>query len=155
MRFERLQHNLREFIRIRGGKRKPVLSMQSSMPEAGKQIRQIRRMASLLGAELLYLYSYNNRAGHLKGGGRDNTVPLQERFCYRLLFVAWDGTMYPCSHDIKGDQPLGSILDLGFRDIRKQNFPICAQCTIGDQQAIRSSPLRKNRLRHAFRRLFH
>ena len=133
MQFETLQRNLEQFLEVRGGRKKPVLSLQSSMPGVKKQRRTIMQIASLLGVEIVRLYGFNNRAGLLPDPEEGGRVPMADRFCYDKVMIAWDGTIYPCSHDIKGMHPLGNLVDAGFDAIRKEDYPMCADCTICDR----------------------
>ncbi|MBW1743294.1 MAG: radical SAM protein [Deltaproteobacteria bacterium] len=137
MQFERLKRNLEQFLEVRGGRKKPVLSLQS-----------------LLGVEIVRLYGFNNRAGLLPYPEKGGRVPMADRFCYDKVMIAWDGTIYPCSHDIKGMHPLGNLLDAGFDAIQKEDYPMCANCTICDQDENKRYKVWKNVLRHKMLRVF-
>jgi MoaA/NifB/PqqE/SkfB family radical SAM enzyme len=152
--FERLKRNLEQFLEVRGGRKKPVLSLQSSMPGVKKQKRTIMQIASLLGVEIVRLYGFNNRAGLLPCPERGGRVPLADRFCYDKLMIAWDGTIYPCSHDIKGMHPLGNLTDAEFAAIPKEDYPMCATCTICDQNENKRYNVWKSVLRHKMLRTF-
>ena len=93
MKFEKLQKNLEQFLEVRGGRKKPELSLQSSMPGVKKQKRTIMQIASLLGVEIVRLYGFNNRAGLLPGPEKEGRVPMADRFCYDKVMIAWDGTI--------------------------------------------------------------
>ena len=154
MQFERLKKNLEQFLEVRGGRKKPLLSLQSSMPGVKKQKRTIMRIASLLGVEIVRLYGFNNRAGLLPGPEKGGRVPMAERFCYDKVMIAWDGTIYPCSHDIKGVHPLSNLVDAGFAAIQKEDYPMCANCTICDQDENKRYKVWKSVLRHKMLRVF-
>ena len=154
MKFEKLQENLEQFLEARGARKKPVLSLQSSMPEVKKQKRAIMQIASLLGVEIVRLYGFNNRAGLLPGSEGGGHVPRADRFCYDKVMIAWDGTVYPCSHDIKGVHPLLNLVDAGFDAIQKEDYPMCANCTICDQDENKRYKVWRNILRHRMLRVF-
>ena len=154
MQFEKLKGNLEQFLEVRGGRKKPVLSLQSSMPGVKKQKRRIMQIAFLLGVEIVRLYGFNNRAGLLPDPERGGRVPMADRFCYDKVMIAWDGTIYPCSHDIKGMHPLSNLADVGFDAIQKEDYPMCANCTICDQDENKRYKVWKNVLRHKMLRVF-
>lgn len=152
MRLARLQENLRGFLDQRGRRRTPALHMQSSMPGALEQKRKVLRLAAALGVERVAFYTFNNRAGHIEGADSENAVALALRFCYPMLFVAWDGTFYPCSHDLQGVQPLGSVLSDSLCDIEKRDYPLCRHCTICDGKGMKEYRIWRVVLRDAWRR---
>ena len=154
MQFDILKRNLEQFLEVRGGRKKPVLSLQSSMPGVKKQKRTIMHIASLLGVEIVRLYGFNNRAGFLPGPQEGGRIPMGDRFCYDKLMVAWDGTIYPCSHDIKGMHPLGNLADGGFAAIQKKDFPMCATCTICGEDENKRYKVWRSVLRHKMLRVF-
>ncbi|MFC1888279.1 radical SAM protein [Thermodesulfobacteriota bacterium] len=158
MKWDRLVNNIQEMINVRGEGRRPVLSLQSSMPGIRTQRKKIMDVASVLGMETVLLYGFNNRAGYLEDGGEDETtdvIPLVDRFCYPLFFVAWDGTIYPCSHDIKGTQPLGNIEDRSLDEVKKADYPICMRCTICDRKGMKQYKVWKNIFRYKWKNIFH
>jgi len=152
--FERLKKNLEQFLEVRGRRKKPLLSLQSSMPAVRKQKRRIMQIASLLGVEIVRLYGFNNRAGLLPGPEKGRRVPMTDRFCYDKLMIAWDGTIYPCSHDIKGMHPLSNLVEAGFDAIRKEDYPMCGNCTICDRDENKRYKVWKSVLRHTMLRAF-
>jgi sulfatase maturation enzyme AslB (radical SAM superfamily) len=154
MQFEKLKRNLEQFLEVRGGRKKPVLSLQSSMPGVRKQKRRIMQIASSLGVEIVRLYGFNNRAGLLPGPEKGGHVPIEDRFCYDKVMIAWDGTIYPCSHDIKGVHPLGNLVHAGFDAIQKEDYPMCANCTICDRDENKRYKVWKSVLRHKMLRTF-
>jgi MoaA/NifB/PqqE/SkfB family radical SAM enzyme len=153
MRFDQLKENIRGFIEARGENPRPVLSLQSSTPDVENQKKEILKIGSALGIEVVQFYAFNNRAGYLPQGLEANTIPLTRRFCYKILFIAWDGTIYPCSHDIKGTQPLGNICRVSLDEVRKEDYPLCAPCTICGTQGLREHTIVKNVFRYKVRRL--
>jgi hypothetical protein len=153
MSFEKLAENVRGFLEVRGKNARPLLSLQSSTAETKAQKDVTLGIGASLGAEVVRFYGFNNRAGYLWEEAETNTVPLARRFCYRMLFVAWDGTIYPCSHDIKARQPLGNVclgpLDTG----QKRDYPLCVHCSICNNQGLKSHKIWRNVLRYKLRRL--
>jgi hypothetical protein len=153
MRFKQLEENVHGFIEARGSNPKPLLSLQSSTEGVETQKREIFKIGSALGMEVVQFYSFNNRAGYLQEGTDLNPIPLSHRFCYKILFIAWDGTIYPCSHDIKGRQPLGNVCLFSLDEIQKQDYPLCAHCTICITQGWKEHKIVKNILRYKLRRM--
>ena len=139
MRFNKLERHVKSFIKKRNDKKKPTLVLQTSMPDALEHKTIVMKIAADLGFEKLNIYPFNNRMGYLKHENDNvNHIPLLNRFCYPFLFVAWDGNIYPCSHDIKGLNVLGSILDIEFDKVVKEDYAICASCTICDNKGLKS-----------------
>ena len=155
MRFDTLESNLSTFREVRGAKARPRLSLQSSMPDNNTRKREIVKVASSLGVEILQLYPFNNRAGHIEETGGENRIPLEKRFCREMLFVTWEGVLYPCSHALGGADPLGSVHDVDLKAIVKQDYPMCADCTICDAKGLKRQKIWSNVLRHKVRSLFH
>jgi len=153
MSFKTLEENIADFIQARGKRAKPRLSLQSSMPEVMKTKKRLMRIASMLNVERVKLYGFNNRAGNLEPAGESPAIPLMDRFCCPVLFVAWDGTLYPCSHDIKGRQPLGHVLDVAFDEIEKEDYPICRGCTVCDAEGMKEFKVWRTIVRHRLRRI--
>ena len=153
MRFKTLEENIAGFIQARGRRVKPRLSLQCSMPEAMKTKKRLMRIASMLDVETVKIYGFNNRAGNLEGAGESPGIPLMDRFCCSVLFVAWDGTLYPCSHDIKGRQPLGHVLDFAFDEIEKEDYPMCRGCTVCDEEGMKEFKIWSAVVRRRLRRI--
>ena len=154
MKYERLASNIREFRKARGKRKRPVLSLQSSMPGIKEEKKRIMGVASTLGVEMVQLYGFNNRAGYVEDEGRSGSdTPLGQRFCYPLLFIAWDGTIYPCSHDIKGTQPLGKIGEVSLGEVEKTDYPMCARCTVCEEDEMKRHKIWKNLWRHRLQSL--
>ena len=131
MRFNKLEDNINSFIKMRKDKKKPTLVLQTSMPKAIEHKDKVMKIAVKLGFDKLQIYPFNNRTGYLKDENDNaNNTPLSHRFCFPLLFIAWDGIIYPCSHDIKGRIVLGNILNIEFDKVKKENYSICERCTI-------------------------
>ena len=153
MRFKTLEENIAGFIQARGKRAKPRLSLQSSMPKAIKTKRRLMKIASILNFERVKIYGFNNRAGNLESVGQSQGIPLLDRFCCSVLFVAWDGTLYPCSHDIKGRQPLGHVLDFSFDEIEKEDYPICGGCTVCDAEGMKEFKVWRTLVPNRLRRI--
>lgn len=153
MRFETLKENIAGFLQARGKRAKPRLSLQSSMPEAIKTKRRLKRIASAVNVERVKIYGFNNRAGNLESVRQSQGIPLLDRFCCSVLFVAWNGTLYPCSHDIKGRQPLGHVLDVAFDEIQKEDYPICGGCTVCDAEGMKEFKVWRTVVRNRLHRI--
>jgi MoaA/NifB/PqqE/SkfB family radical SAM enzyme len=153
MSFKTLEENIAGFIQARGKRPKPRLSLQSSMPDVMKTEKRLMRIASLLNVERVKFYGFNNRAGNLEPAAESPAIPLMDRFCSPILFVAWDGILYPCSHDIKGRQPLGHVLDVAFDEIEKEDYPICRGCTVCDAEGMKEFKVWRTIARQRLRRI--
>ena len=78
---------------------RPLVTVQATIlqgVETGTLVRQWHRR----GVDGVNLYPLNNRAGGLDStglypGSPDGTLPMEDRFCYPLVFIAWDGAVYP------------------------------------------------------------
>ena len=126
---------------------RPKVTVQSTIlkgVDTGAFVRQWQRR----GVDGVNLYPLNNRAGDLDDpdlypGAPEASLPLEKRFCYPLVFVAWDGAVYPCSHDLKGEARLGSVVDNGGdgpldpASLKKEDYSICRGCDISGAQGLR------------------
>jgi len=125
LKFDRLLDNLKEVLATDG---RPVLSVQSLLHDEDYN-RRFREFYLDLGVDYIQFFRRNNRSGNLDVEC-SRQVPFSERFCRTLIFIANDGRIFPCSHDVRRRTCLGTVTDTPLQSIEKVEHDLCRNCDI-------------------------
>jgi MoaA/NifB/PqqE/SkfB family radical SAM enzyme len=139
--FERANRHVREIVHAAGGQM-GVFANVSVTPLTRPHLPEIRQHLQDLGVQHVVFALCHNRGGFLPDCDICDTPlpPSGQGRCdvFRdTLYVAWDGRVLSCCHDLRGEGQVGDLLQEGLIPIlaRKQRileegvrFPMCARC---------------------------
>jgi pyruvate-formate lyase-activating enzyme len=140
--FERARENLKTALEISQNTRTLVAANVSVTRQTQGRLAEIRGFLQEAGVERIYFSKCHNRGGFLKGDLVCDTPPPPAGLgrCDILrntLFVAWDGRVLSCCHDLAGAnligdtraEPLAEILQKRQKILSKGvKYEICASC---------------------------
>jgi sulfatase maturation enzyme AslB (radical SAM superfamily) len=139
--FERAEKYLADAVRQAAGRMKVVANV-SVTRQTRPHLAAIRRYLEAAGVDDISFSKCHSRGGHLKGTGICDT-PMPPAGTLRCdifdgtLFVAWNGDVLACCHDLDGVAKLGNLAtdDLAAIAAYKQGlkgqgaiFAMCAAC---------------------------
>lgn len=138
---EKADVRIRELVRS-GGPGMHVAANVSVTPDTRDHLAEICDHLHHLGIQDVNFSLCHNRGGHLKDVSVcDTPLPPTGRGCCDIfagtLFVAWNGQVLACCHDLHGEGVIGdlvtgdlaTILDRKQRIVRQGvHFPMCEEC---------------------------
>jgi hypothetical protein len=148
---ERADANIRELVRAAGG-RTNVVANVSVTPRTRSHLPEIRARLRGLGVAEVGFSLCHNRGGHVDDSAVCDTgsLPVGQERCdifENTLFVAWNGDVLSCCHDLQGLGRLGSLVGDRIGNIvdkrravleRGLPFPMCKECN--DTYRIANDP---------------
>jgi hypothetical protein len=138
---ERADANIRELVRAAEG-RTQVAANVSVTPRTRSHLPEIRARLRDLGVTQVGFSLCHGRGGHLNDPAACDTgsLPVGQERCdifEDTLFVAWNGDVLACCHDLAGLGRLGSLVEDRLGDIVEKRravlerglpFPMCKEC---------------------------
>ena len=92
------------------------------------------------GINEVVIHPCNNRAGYLQSNGlsadRISANPFSGRYCRMILFVGWNGDVFPCSHDLEGLYKFGHITEMKESWLVKEKVKLCDSCNLTNLENI-------------------
>ena len=139
--FQRAQTHLQDLVRRADGRAR-ITANVSVTRQTQSRLKQIRCYLQDLGVSTIIFSKCHSRGGHLNDPQLCTTPlpPVATSRCNMFdhtLFVAWNGDILACCHDLDGIGRLGNLLtgDLAEIDRLKQSycgkgavFAMCAKC---------------------------
>ena len=141
LQFERANQHVREIVHAAGQEMR-VHANVSVTPLTRPHLAEIKRHLQRLGVQEIVFAMCHSRAGYLDDcticdtpmppGGEGRCDVFRE-----TLYVAWDGRVLACCHDLAGEGQVGDLLqeEVGTILARKRRiveegvrFPMCARC---------------------------
>ena len=94
------------------------------------------------GIDKITVQACNNRGGfyddsNMKSALPGSQVQFEQRYCNLMLFIAWNGYVFPCSHDLHGKYSLGHVQDMNREWLSKKQTPMCADCDLTNLNEVR------------------
>jgi sulfatase maturation enzyme AslB (radical SAM superfamily) len=138
---ERADANIRQLVRAAEGRVRVVANV-SVTPQTRGALPQIRARLRDLGVDEASFSLCHNRGGHLDDPTACDAGPLpvgRERcdIFADTLFVAWNGDVLSCCHDLAGEGRMGSLCTAPLQAIVEERqrllaqglpFPMCEKC---------------------------
>ncbi len=107
---------------------RPIVSVQSILRDT-QYNESFKTFYFNMGVDIVQFFTLNNRSGLLYKKEAQR-IPSEDKFCRELIFIGFDGGIFPCSHDIKRTTRLGSVMDTPLQPIEKIEHNICKRCDI-------------------------
>ena len=113
--FERAMKNISQAVEASRGSSMVVAANVSVTRQVQGRLAEIKKYINDMGIEAIAFSQCHNRGGFLKGDLICNTPPLpalQSGRCdifHNTLFVAWNGDVLACCHDLAGGTRLGNL----------------------------------------------
>ncbi len=113
------------------------------LDETNEHFKTFKNFWFKRGIDEIILHPCNNRGGYYQDKSR-HSGKLEKGiapYCRHMLFVAWNGDVFSCSHDIKGKYKLGAIDALQQSWLKTAHIPLCNTCNISSFKIIKSNNL--------------
>jgi MoaA/NifB/PqqE/SkfB family radical SAM enzyme len=98
-------------------------------------VHEIRRYLNNIGITEIAVTPVNNRGGKVPADICDRPVTVADRcnIYDGILFVAWNGDVLTCCHDLTGERPIGNLILEDIETILERKgewtpFDLCATC---------------------------
>ena len=141
--FERAAAHLRSATEMSRGTRMEVAANVSVTKQTQSKLVEIKDYLNHVGIETIFFSKCHNRGGHFNNPFVCDTLmpsPSDKPRCdifTNTLFVAWNGDVLSCCHDLAGTNELGNLISNQLEEILRLrqgiaekgvSFEICREC---------------------------
>jgi MoaA/NifB/PqqE/SkfB family radical SAM enzyme len=138
-RFDKVLANVRYIVEKKRQGWDLKLKIQTTVLEQySAEMNAFRDFWFAQGIDEIVAHPCNNRGGHYKGNEFVKGEPVDKAtaYCSFMLFVAWNGDIFSCSHDLAGDYKIGNIQFLEKSWTDKARIPLCETCNISSFKVL-------------------
>lgn len=138
-RFDKVVENVRYMVEKKKQGWDVLLKIQTSViEEFSQEMNEFRDFWFDMGIDEIVAHPCNNRGGHYKGNQFVKGEPIDKAtaYCSFMLFVAWNGDVFSCSHDLAGDYRIGNIREIEKSWTDSARIPLCDTCNISSFRVI-------------------
>ena len=137
--FEKVLSNVRYLVEKKKQGWNTLLKIQTSvLDEYSEEMEMFQEFWFEQGIDEIIVHPCNNRGGHYEGKYLKDNTPIDKAtaYCSFMLFIAWNGDVFSCSHDLAGSYKLGDLRSLEKNWIDKARIPLCDTCNIASFKVV-------------------